>query len=259
MDFKTLLILLLSNYLYIIPFLFFFAILRSPWFKGIFGEFQVNLLIRSQLSKDNYHLFKNVTLRTEEGTTQIDHIIVSIFGVFVIETKNMKGWIYGSEKQKQWTQKIYKHSNKFQNPLHQNFKHIKTLENDLNMGADGFFSLIVFIGDSSFKTEMPDNVTYARDCINYIKSQNKVYFSAPEVDKIILTIERNKLDPGFKTNRKHVAYVNNISKNKSEQKFCPKCDSLMVLREAKKGQYQGNKFWGCSSFPKCRTTDTFIK
>ena len=92
-------------------------ILKSPWFKGVTGEFIVNVAARMFLNKHVYHLIKNVTLRTEDGTTQIDHIIVSRYGVFVVETKNMKGWIFGNPNEKTWTQKIYKHSSKFQNPL----------------------------------------------------------------------------------------------------------------------------------------------
>ena len=82
------------------------------------GEFAVNVSAKLLLDKERYHLIKDVTLPTTDGTTQIDHIIVSIYGVFVVETKNMKGWIFGSPQQKTWTQKIYKHSQKFQNPLH---------------------------------------------------------------------------------------------------------------------------------------------
>jgi restriction system protein len=69
------------------------------------GEFLVNTAARLFLPKDEYHLIKNVTLPTDDGTTQIDHIIVSRYGVFVIETKNMKGWIFGSANQRTWTQK----------------------------------------------------------------------------------------------------------------------------------------------------------
>ena len=65
------------------------------------------------LDKNEYHFIKNVTLPIENGTTQIDHIIVSVYGVFVVEAKNMKGWIFGSSNEPMWTQKIYKHSNKF--------------------------------------------------------------------------------------------------------------------------------------------------
>ena len=68
----------------------------------------------------------------------------------------MKGWIFGSANQKQWTQQIFKHKSKFQNPLHQNYKHVKTLEDLLLIGSnaknDSVFSVIIFIGDSTFKT-----------------------------------------------------------------------------------------------------------
>jgi len=144
-------------FLYLIPIAILTGVLKSSWFKGIAGESIVNLSVKFLLDKEKYHLIKNVTLPTEDGSTQIDHIIVSEFGVFVVETKNMKGWIFGGPNQKLWTQKIYKHSSKFQNPLHQNYKHVKTLESLLGLNEQQVHSVIVFIGDSTFKTEMPSN------------------------------------------------------------------------------------------------------
>ena len=117
-----------SHFWYLIPIVLLLMFFKTSFAKGIFGEFLVNLAVNLRLDKKKYHLLKNVTLPTEDGTTQIDHIIVSQYGIFVIETKNMKGWIFGGEHQKTWTQKIYKHSSKFQNPLHQNYKHTKTIE-----------------------------------------------------------------------------------------------------------------------------------
>ena len=64
--------------------------------------------------------------------------------------------------------------------------------------------------------------------------------------------EDGRLIPSFKTNRQHVKYVKTIIANKTEQKFCPKCGSTMVLRKVKKGSNAGNEFWGCSKFPKRR-------
>jgi restriction system protein len=125
---------------YIFPVIILTFIIRTSWFKGVLGEFQVNLILK-RLPLDEYHLIKNVTLPTESGTTQIDHIVVSKFGVFIVETKNMKGWIFGSANQKQWTQKIFKYSSKFQNPIHQNYKHLKTLEAQLNINIDALFSV----------------------------------------------------------------------------------------------------------------------
>jgi hypothetical protein len=74
--------------------------LKSPWFKGVAENFMVHISAKIHLNKDKYHVLRNVTLPTADGTTQIDHIIVSEYGVFVIETKNMKGWIFGGARQK---------------------------------------------------------------------------------------------------------------------------------------------------------------
>jgi len=237
---------------FLIPIFIILTIVKTAWFKGLVGEFIVNVSSNFFLDKEIYHLVKNVTLPTEDGSTQIDHIIVSKFGVFVIETKNMKGWIFGSPHQKTWTQKIYKHSSKFQNPLHQNYKHIKTLESLLGLNEQQIHSMIVFVGDSTFKTKMPENVTYGRGYIRLIKSKLQPVLSAAEVKEITNKIQSGRLTASFKTNREHVAHVKNIVAKKENSKPCPKCGSSMILRTTKKGDNVGKKFWGCSSFPKCR-------
>lgn len=230
------------------------AFFRTPFVKGLYGEFLVNFTINGRLNKNIYHLLKDVTLPIQNGTTQIDHIIISQYGIFVLETKNMKGWIFGDEHQKIWTQKIYKNTNKFQNPLHQNYKHIKTLESILKVDLDKMFSIIVFVGDSTFKTEMPNNVTYASGFISLINSKTKKLFSEKEVENIILTIENKRLSKTIKTHFAHAQNVKNIVKEKNNKNFCPKCGSELVLRIAKKGINKGNKFYGCSSFPRCKHT-----
>jgi hypothetical protein len=75
----------------------------------------------------------NVTIPTPNGTTQIDHVIVSRYGVFVVETKNMDGWVFGDERNSHWTQSIFGKKYKFQNPLHQNYRHTKALSEFLGI------------------------------------------------------------------------------------------------------------------------------
>ncbi|MBA6337429.1 NERD domain-containing protein [Colwellia sp. BRX8-7] len=256
MDLTIYLNMMISAAWYLIPIFIFAIVIKSAWFKGVLGEWQVNLLIKFFLDKNDYHLIKNVTLPTEDGTTQIDHIIVSKYGIFVVETKNMKGWIFGGANQKQWTQQIFKHKSKFQNPLHQNYKHIKTLEDLLLVGSnaknDYIFSVIIFIGDSTFKTKMPDNVRFARGGIEYIKSKTDLILNDQEVVSVIEQVESGRLERSFKTNRQHIKHVRGIVEEKSDIKYCSKCGADMVLRKANKGNNVDNEFWGCSSFPKCR-------
>jgi len=239
---------------YLIPIVLIIAFFRTSTGKGIIGEFLVNISAKLKLDKNQYHLIKNVTLPTEYGTTQIDHIIVSEYGIFVVETKNMKGWIFGNEKQKLWTQKIYKYTNKFQNPLHQNYKHVKTIQSALDIEEDKIFSVIVFTGDSTFKTEMPNNVKHGISYIDYIKSKTHRIIPKEKVKEIISSIESGRLSRTFKTNRDHVKHVKNIIEEKSKRKACPKCGSELVLRVAKRGANKGNQFYGCSNYPKCKYT-----
>lgn len=214
----------------------------------------VNLAVGIRLNKQKYHLIKNVTLPTQDGTTQIDHIIVSTYGIFVIETKNMKGWIFGDEKQKTWTQKIYKNTNKFQNPIHQNYKHIKTIESILDIDQNKIFSVIVFVGDSTFKTDMPENVTYASGLISYILSKKDEIITAAEVKNLISIIESGRLSKSLKTHKEHVRHVKNIVKEKKNKNSCPRCGRELVLRVAKQGTSKGKEFYGCGNYPKCRYT-----
>ena len=243
---------------YLLPIVIIVAFLRTPTGKGIIGEFLVNIAAKLKLDKNQYHLIKNVTLPTEDGTTQIDHIIVSEYGIFVVETKNLKGWIFGDEKQKFWTQKIYKHTNKFQNPLHQNYKHIKTIENALNIEPHKIFSVIVFTGDSIFKTKMPENVKHGISYIDYIKSKTHKIISQKEIAGIIASIESGRLSQSFKTNREHVRHVKSIIEEKEQKNLCPKCSSELILRVAKKGANAGKQFYGCSNYPKCRYTAQLV-
>ncbi|QCU90545.1 nuclease-related domain-containing protein [Thiomicrorhabdus sediminis] len=241
----------------LVPFAYFFVavllvgLFKSSWFKGHLGEFLVNALAKLWLDQRTYHLIKDVTLPTENGgTTQIDHIIVSPYGVFVVETKNMKGWIFGGQHQKLWTQKIYRHTSKFQNPLHQNYKHVKTLQSLLELDDSEIHSVVVFIGDSDFKTDMPENVTYGFGYIRFIKSKNVPVLSEWEIKRLIGAIESGRLERSLQTTREHVKSLK--SKSMSDTPSCPKCGSAMALRTAKRGQNAGNEFWGCSRYPACR-------
>lgn len=252
MDFTPIYQALLSLW-YLVPLFIFAAVVKSAWFKGIFGEFIINVFARWKLDNDVYHLIKNVTLPTEDGTTQIDHIIVSVYGVFVVETKNLRGWIYGSPQQKMWTQKIFRNTYRFQNPLHQNYKHSKTLQALLNLEDQQVHSVVVFIGDSTFKTPVPENVTFGIGYIRYIQSMTETVLSPKQVLEITDVIENGRLKRSFKTHREHKQHVQQIITNKDNSQLCPKCGSEMQLRETKKGDKTGKPFWGCSAFPKCRT------
>jgi len=229
---------------------------RLPSVKGAFGESLINKVIERNLSRHDYRLFKNVTFPTDNGTTQIDHLLVSRYGVFVIETKNMKGWIFGDPRQATWTQKIYRHTSKFQNPLHQNYKHTQTVQAALGLAGEQVFSLVVFLGYCDFKTTMPENVVYPRGMIRYIQSKLEPLISDSEMEQICSVIEAQRLAPTLKTRREHIRHVEAVVEEKQQRikdNRCPKCGQPMVLRTRKSGAHQGRQFWGCSAYPRCKS------
>lgn len=236
---------------WVIPILLLIGVFESPWFKGLLGETLVKFVARLRLPAETYHPIHNVTLPTPDDTTQIDHIFVSLFGIFVVETKNMKGWIFGGENQAQWTQKIFKKSFKFQNPLRQNYKHVKALEAVLDMPPDSIHSVVVFSAESTFKSPMPANVTRGGGYATYIKSFRKPVLNESEVQHAISQIQSGRLEPSRETHRQHVQQLKRRADPSTERK-CPKCGNSMVLRTAKRGASAGNKFWGCSAYPRCR-------
>ena len=178
----------------------------KPFLKGKVGELAVSTHVKLYLD-ERYILLNDVTLPDESaGTTQIDHILLSPFGVFVSETKNYKGWIFGGERQKVWTQKIYKKSYKFQNPVYQNYKHIKVLESVLSdiVEPQLLHSVIVFMPDCEFKTSLPKNVFKGSAWIEFIKGFQHEVIPPMKLKRIQLRIEKEILEKSWKTNREHV-------------------------------------------------------
>ena len=158
-------------FLLVIPLLLLKALLQNPKVKGRIGERAVRSVIGKDLDEETYIEFHDLIIPSRSGTTQIDHIYVSVFGIFVIETKNYTGWIFGSEKQSKWTQVVYKQKHYFQNPLRQNYAHIKALSELLQLPEEKFHSMVVFLGDCELKTQMPPNICRIRQAASYIRYQ----------------------------------------------------------------------------------------
>ncbi len=181
-------------------------------FKGVLGETVINVAMWLKLDKEVYHRLNNITLPLANGgSTQIDHVIVSKYGIFVIETKNYKGWIFGSEKQQQWTQAFPNgRKYKFQNPLRQNYLHIKTLSDLLDLELSYFHSMIAFIGECELKTrdELPEHVLTS-GMVAYVKSKQDKLFTDEEVKIIVQQIESRRFSKSWRTNRKQKSYLKN--------------------------------------------------
>jgi restriction system protein len=235
-----------------------FLLLRFR-FPSRSGESAVSSKISSLIKKNpEYGLVDNLILKTPDGSTQIDHVLISPYGIFVIETKDLGGWIFGGEHQKKWTQSFrsgwfHKNAFQFQNPIYQNYKHVKAVQNFLKIDSKSLFNVVVFAGNSRFMTEMPHNVRELHDFIPYIKSYREKIINderVKEIGKIFIDYINNSPIT-------HDDHMENLERNRMHP-TCPKCGILMVLRTARKGQRAGSQFWGCSNYPSCKTTKSIV-
>ena len=121
--------------------------LRSSTFKGWSGEKKTSFNMWLSLDAKIYRRFHDVILPAAIGTTQIDHLLVSPYGLFIVETKNIKGWIFGSEDQAKWTKSVFGKKYSFQNPLRQTFRQKKILSEFLGLKESLIHPVIFFVGD----------------------------------------------------------------------------------------------------------------
>jgi len=243
-------------------FIFFLVILiilialriKSPGIKGAAGERALAIKL-NHLNSEEYKVANDVILRNKKNrTSQIDHIVVSIYGIFVIETKNYKGWIFGQENAEFWKQVIYKKQYRFKNPVKQNFSHTFTLKEILFAFKNiKYFPIIVFLGEAELRAiDSSVPVIYCNQLNTIIKRLSNTQCLSKEDVHTIVNIIKNKNLKGKENKIRHIMEIKNTvleNQLKKENLICPKYNSELKLRNGKGGQ-----FYGCSNYPECRFT-----
>lgn len=239
---------------------------NSPKQKGKRGENWVHDLLM-QLPEE-YHVLDDVVLNTESGTTQIDHIVVSKYGIFAIETKNYRGEIYGDDNRQQWTQIIvtevryrrkwyktytYVTKNHFYNPVKQSHGHIFRIKKTLSKWSQiKYIPIVVFTGSADISNVKSNNhVICDYNLIATILNYQTTYLSDNDVQNVIKCLSEKNVREEV-DNKVHVHHVKTV-KNELDRKLasgiCPKCGGKLVQRNGRYGS-----FYGCSNYPKCRFT-----
>lgn len=173
------------------------------------GEVRVRQSLAVYCENRNAHVLNNVTLRLEDGsTTQIDHILIATNGIFVIETKHFNGWIFANPKSKKWSQNFYTLKSRFQNPLFQNYKHVKAIQKILDFVDPAFiYNIVVFSGEAVFKTAKPHNVYYHEELIPSIELYSDGALSLNRVQFCVGRLEYIRLELTRKTDVEHQEYL----------------------------------------------------
>jgi len=235
------------------------------------GEYDTYRCLKALKGYKKY-LF-NCYIPKEDGTsTEIDVILLHESGIYVFESKNYSGWIFGTETQKQWTQSLSSGKGRttkehFLNPIIQNKVHLKWLQTYLkNFDSLKFYSYIVFSKRCELK-----KVTLTSGNHYVVKRDDLLRAVSDHISKTGSCMTPSVVDEVYKKlypltqvdetrKKEHIAsikekYNSSATDTKAagiQDKKCPRCGGRLVLRTAKKGNFEGNKFYGCTNYPKCR-------
>lgn len=180
--------------------------------KGARGEYRVSQVLEKVPFE--HRMIFNCYIPNQKGDkTELDIIMISTKGIFVIENKNYNGWIFGDEKSKNWCQTIYNTKNFFYNPVKQNRSHIKNLENILKIGEGKYVSVITFNSNANLKKIHTESENL------YVLSYNKIsdFFKNYKRENCLTTKEieaiYQKLIPGTQlTSEEKKAHIERIKK-----------------------------------------------
>lgn len=251
MDEKMIELFLKLWYFWLLIILIFVYGLYKAKIKGFLGEKTISVIL-TRLDPSKYKVINDLMLSMDGRTSQIDHVVVSNYGIFVIETKNYKGWIMGDEYGEYWTQVIYKRKEKLYNLVRQNYGHIQALKEKLQEFQEiNFIPIIVFSVDSDLKVKTKTDVIYSVNLLKTIRRYNIETVTNDQKEAIYSKlVSLNVREKEIRS--QHIDGIKKIKSEKIEQtklNICPKCGGQLVLRKGKYGEFKG-----CSDFPNCKYT-----
>ena len=210
---------------------------------GWFGENYAKKELK-KLPKEDYIILNDIMIELNDNTYQIDHIVVSKYGIFVIETKQYNGYIYGDKYDKKWIRKCKRKDIYYTNPIRQNYGHVLAICELLNIEKEKVFNIVYIPSTAKIDVKHDGEVVLGGRLYNKIKSfQNIIINNSQEISNIILS--RNIIDKKLRT--KHNERVKTIINFNND--CCPKCGSKLLEKDGKYGV-----FLGCSNYPKCKYT-----
>ena len=218
------------------------CILYGKRIIGWFGEHWTRKALK-KLPKDKYVILNDVFIKINDRTHQIDHVIVSHYGIFSIETKQYNGYITGSKYDKNWVRHAGNKKYYYTNPIRQNYGHVKALSELLDIDESKVFNIVCIPSKATLKIKHDGELVGYNTIADKILSYKEVIID--NVDEIVKVINKSNItDKNIK--KEHIKNIKENIVDKDPNK-CPKCGGKLVERTSKYG-----KFIGCSNYPKCK-------
>ncbi|HLF31884.1 MAG TPA: nuclease-related domain-containing protein [Xanthomonadales bacterium] len=182
---------------WIVPLVLLVSYIGSPRFLGNMGSTRVRRILGSALEKNRYTILHDLVLPSGGGTFHVDHLVISRYGICVIDSIHRSGWISGTEVQARWRQQSWGKSWYFDNPVHTNYLRVQALERLLQLPNSRFHPMVVLSGHRGFKKNLPTGVLEVKNLVGRIRSLGREVLSAEEADKALLCIQKSIVKPGL--------------------------------------------------------------
>lgn len=235
--------------------------------SGKFGEY-LTFKKLEQIKTYNKLLVNVYVPIGNDKYSEVDLIMICETGIYVFESKNYSGWIFGDEKNSHWTQSLsYQNKYRFYNPIWQNKGHISALKSFIKTNEDRLFKSYIVFSERSELIDVVFNsnktkIIHRYDLLETVEKdieESQQVLSRGEIDRIHQALKpysnvSKELKASHIARLKQDSYICSKAqtKNINKEYTCPRCGSELVLRVAKRGDNKGNEFYGCSSYPKCR-------
>ena len=147
--------------------------------------------VQNKLSKlpESYKIYNNIILKYSGGSAQIDHLVISRYGLFVIETKDYQGLIIDNNNGTQWTQYLHRNRNSFYSPIQQNITHINAICEVLGIYSNQCINIVCFSDKATLSDNIPSQVTYTTQLLKQIAMYKTEKLTEQQVNEITKKLE----------------------------------------------------------------------
>lgn len=188
----------LAHLLWIVPLALMAVYVGSPRFLGSIARTRVRRVLRAALDPRQYTVLDDLTLPAGGGTVHIDIIVVSRFGVFVVDAIHRTGRISGTKAQARWVEQRFGRARRFDNPVHVNFLHVQAVERLLGLPPNAVHGLVAISGRDRLDRDLPAEVVTVRQLVVRIRRESRPQVDAEQANRALQRLEQQRLRPTWR-------------------------------------------------------------
>lgn len=163
-----------------------------PAIRRWWGALRIHKLLELELPGSHYAILQDITLASHKDSVQIDHLVISAYGIFVIKHIDFGGQVSGKPGDAYWTRTTRRREQRFRNPLFACVEEVNALKSLLGLDASMFQFVLVFSSNVTFNNPMPTNVTKLDGLPLFIEGRDRLVLDFDEIPRLAGQVRREK-------------------------------------------------------------------